>query len=75
MPGIEKSWGGLINVYKYLMGGSKEDRAKLFSAAAQPETQEVPFEHQETLFKFYFTVKVTDHKTQLHRQVVESPSF
>lgn len=41
--------GGLVNVYKYLKGGSRENRARLFAVTgwAPAETQ-VPFEHQET---------------------------
>ena len=39
---------------------------------AQTETQEVLFEHQETLF---FTVRVTEHWHKLPREVAESPSL
>jgi len=34
--------------------------------------QEAPFEHQETLI---FTVRVTEHRHRLPREVVDSPSL
>jgi len=56
--GKEKAQGSLVNAYKYLKGGCKADGVRHFwwcPAAgqwqwAQTETQEVPSEHQETLF-------------------------
>ncbi|KAK4816501.1 LOW QUALITY PROTEIN: hypothetical protein QYF61_017462 [Mycteria americana] len=73
-PGEKQDQGDLINVCKYLKGGSKEDRAKLFSDQrqwARTETQEVPSD----IRKHFFTVRVTEHWHRLPSKVVESPSL
>ena len=38
-PGEEKAQGHLTHVYKYLMGGSKEDGARLFSVVLGDRTR------------------------------------
>lgn len=50
--------GILINVYKYLKVGYKQDRARIFSVvpgdrgSGQKLKQEIPPEHQETIFLY-----------------------
>ncbi|PKU46693.1 hypothetical protein llap_3010 [Limosa lapponica baueri] len=68
----------LINVYKYLKGGSdEEDRARLFSAV--PVTEPRGNGHKQNLRRFdlnirkhYFTGRVIKHWHRLPREVVES---
>ena len=57
-PGEEKARGDAIHVFKFLMGGSKEDRARPCSCAglqdkpqwAQISTHEIPSEDRKPLF-------------------------
>ncbi|RMC01143.1 hypothetical protein DUI87_22409 [Hirundo rustica rustica] len=67
----------LINVYKYLKGGSQEDGSRLCLVVpskekgqwADTEAQEVPPEHKN------FSVKMTEHWNRLPRKAVESLSL
>lgn len=62
---LEKFQGNLINIYKYLKGGCKEDRAGLFLLVSSDRIianghklkQEMPYEHLEQ----FFTVRVIKH--------------
>ncbi|KAK4828008.1 hypothetical protein QYF61_022785 [Mycteria americana] len=79
------SEGDLINVYKSLREGCKDSQVPLWCQDkrkwAQTATQEVPSEHQETLFycdgtSHHITpVMVTEHWHRLPREVVVSPSL
>lgn len=57
-PEAEKAWGDLINVYKYLKKGYKEDRARIFlevtgdRGSGQKLKQKIPHEHQESIFLY-----------------------
>ena len=58
--------GHLINVYKYLQGGCKEDRDKLFSMVHSNGTRdnELKLKHERfhlDIRKQFFTVWVTQH--------------
>jgi len=67
-------------VYKYLKGGWKEDRARLFSVVPSARTggngpnlkcRRFPL----NIRKHFFTVSVTKHWHRLPREVVDSPSL
>ena len=76
-PGEEKAQGDLIGVYKYLQGGCKEDRARLFSVVPSDRTRGDGHTLKQRRFplnirKHFVTVRVTE---PLFREVVESPSL
>lgn len=78
-PGEEKDQGNLINVYEYLMGGSKAEKARLPSTVASDWTG--AFEHRLKYGRFhlkikrFFTVRVAKDVGMLCREVVEYPSL
>lgn len=64
-PGEEKAQGDLINIYKHLNGGCKEDRARLFSVVPSVRTGGSGHnpEHRRlslNIKKYFFTVRVTE---------------
>jgi len=66
-------------MYKYLIGGSKEDGARLFSAVPGDRTGGNRHKLKHRRFhlhrrKSFFTVKVVKHWHRLPREAVESPS-
>ena len=79
-PGEEKAQGDLIKVYKYLKGGCKENRARIFSVVPSGRTRSNghKLKHRRSplnISKHFFTVRVTKHWYRFPREVVESPSL
>ena len=68
----------LINIYEYLKGGCKEDRASPFSVVPSDRTRGNvhTLKHRRfplNIWKHFFTVMVTKHWDRLPKEVMESP--
>lgn len=82
MPsGEEKVQGGkLINIYKYLKGGCKENGTRLFSVVPRNRSRGNghQLEHRRFPLKIrrdFLTMQVSEHWHRLLRVVVKSPSL
>lgn len=67
-------------MYKYLVGGSNNIRARLFSMVPMDRTSVSGHELKHKKFhlnirKYFFTVRMAEHWDQLRRLVVESSSL
>ena len=75
--GKRKLWGDLIDIYKHLEGGCKEDRARLFSVVPSDRTRGNghKLKHRRlclNIRKHFFTVRVTEHWHRLPRELLWS---
>ena len=75
-PGDETARGDLIHVHRYLQGGCREDRARLFPVVSRGhgptlEHRRVPLNIRKPLFPG----RVPQPRHRLPREVVESPSL
>jgi len=73
-------WGDVIDAYKYLKGGCKEDGAKLFSVVPSDRTKGNGYKlkHRKlqlNMRKNFFPLMVTEPWNSLPREVVDSPSL
>ncbi|PKU45040.1 hypothetical protein llap_4653 [Limosa lapponica baueri] len=72
--------GDLINAYKYLQGGCKEDRTRLLSVVPIGRTRDNghTLKHKRVhlnVRKHFFAVEVTKQWPRLPREFVDSPSL
>ena len=72
--------GDLINMYKYLRGGCRQDGASLSSVVPSDRTRGKGHKLKHRRFQLnmrghFFSVRVTEHWDRLPRKVVESPSL
>ena len=77
-PGEEKAQKDLVNVYKYLTGGCKEDRTRLFQACDKIRVNGHTLKHKRfplNISKQIFTVRMPEHWHRVPWEAVESPSL